>query len=346
MITPPYLKPGDSIAIVAPARKISLSEISESIEILQSWGLRIVFSKNLFESENQFAGTDKQRIEDFQEAINNPEIKAIFCARGGYGCVRIIDQIDFSPLLSSPKWIVGFSDITVFLSKLNMNGIEGLHAPVMTTLKDAPQETLNRIKNTLFGESLQYNIQLEEENPLNIGGECTGEIVGGNLSILYSLIGSNCDVDLRNKILFIEDLDEYLYHIDRMMMGLKRAGKLSELKALIVGDVSQMNDNIIPYGKTAEEIIRETVEGYNYPVCFNFPAGHISNNNPLIFGRTISLSIKKSDINIDFFTQSNEKTLDKPKKRILKIGLALAGFFIAIWLFYQIVERLIMRFSM
>ncbi|MDR2084838.1 MAG: LD-carboxypeptidase [Bacteroidales bacterium] len=343
MICPPYLKSGDSVAIVAPARKIALSEISQSIEILQSWGLKVIFSKNLFESYDQFAGTDMQRADDFQEAINNPEIKAIFCARGGYGSVRIIDQIDFSPLLSSPKWIIGFSDITVFHSKLNTLGIESLHAPVLTTLSDAPPETLIKIKNTLFGEALQYNIQLNKANSLNIDGECTGELIGGNLSILYSLLGSNCDIDFRNKILFIEDLDEYFYHIDRIMTALKRAGKLSELNGLIVGDIAKMNDNSIPFGKTAEEIIHDIVGEYNYPVCFNFPAGHIPNNNPLILGRNISLTINKTNINIDFFTKTTDKAIPNSKKRIIKLSLVLLAFFVMIWVVYKIASHFILK---
>jgi len=289
MICPPYLNIGDSVAIVAPARKISAEDISEGIEILRSWGLNVVLSENLFCSSNQFAGTDEQRADDFQKAINDSNLKAIFCARGGYGSIRIIDKIDFSPLLSSPKWIIGFSDITVFHSKLNSIGIESIHAPVITTLKNAPSEVQNNLKDALFGKQLKLN--LPQNNSLNIIGECTGELIGGNLSILYSLLGSEADIDFSNKILFLEDLDEYLYHIDRMMMSLKRAGKLSNLKALIVGDVSKMNDNTIPFGKSSEEIIHEHVKDYGYPVCFNFPAGHIDDNNSLIFGREVTLRV-------------------------------------------------------
>ena len=301
MICPPYLKIGDSVAIVAPARKISAEDISEGIDILRSWGLNVVLSENLLCSSNQFAGTDEQRADDFQKAINDSNIKAIFCARGGYGSIRIIDKIDFSPLISSPKWIIGFSDITVFHSKLNSIGIESIHAPVITTLKNAPSEVQNKLKDALFGKQLKLNFP--QNNSLNIVGECTGELIGGNLSILYSLLGSEADIDFSNKILFLEDLDEYLYHIDRMMMCLKRAGKLSNLKALIVGDVSKMNDNTIPFGKSAEEIIHEHVKDYGYPLCFNFPAGHIDDNNPLIFGQKVSLRISDDKLAAEFFNR-------------------------------------------
>ena len=355
MIRPPYLKKGDKVAIIAPARKVTMSDITKGVEIIQSWGLKAIFSTNIFEENNQFAGSDKMRTEDLQKAINNQEIKAIFCSRGGYGTVRIIDKIDFSPLTSNPKWIIGFSDITVIHNKLNNIGIESLHAHLLTTMDTATNDSIEAMKKILFGETeintAMDNSKLTSDNiargkniPVfhsqskqnqisNRSGHTKGELIGGNLSILYSMMGSDCELDTDDKILFIEDLDEYLYHIDRMMMCLKRAGKLSSLKGLIVGDVSQMNDNTIPFGKTAEQIIMDAVSEYDYPVCFNMPFGHINNNMPLILGSTIELNVNKNDVNIHFI--DSEEKIDKKSqtKRMLYTALWLLGFFLLIWIF-------------
>jgi muramoyltetrapeptide carboxypeptidase len=297
---PPFLSAGDLVAIVAPARKINIEELENAIKLFESWKLKVVLGKNIFHSYNQFAGTDLVRSEDMQWAIDHKAIKAIFCARGGYGCVRIIDHLDFSEFLKHPKWIAGFSDVTVFHSHLHNKGIASLHAAMPYNISKShsaithnPQLTtdnrqLTTLYNALFGKKLNYKINA---NPLNRRGTAGGIIVGGNLSILYALNGSFSDIDAKGKILFIEDIDEYLYHIDRMMMNMKRSGKLAHLAGLIVGGMTDMKDNKVAFNKTAEEIISEAVAEYNYPVCFNFPAGHIDNNSALILGAKVELKI-------------------------------------------------------
>src|ERR1019366_2108550 len=285
-----YLKKGDKIGIVACARKISPKEINPAIEIFKKWGLQVVLSENLFNSAHQFSGTDEERTEDLQTMLNDASVKAVISARGGYGTMRIIDKINFTEFKKHPKWIIGYSDITVLHSHIHNFGIETLHAtmPVNFT-KNA--EALESLRKALFGENLNYEV---EGHPLNRKGNAEAELIGGNLSLLYALTGSISDLDTKGKILFIEDLDESLYHIDRMMMNLKRAGKLSHLAGLVVGGMIDMKDNTIPFGKTANEIILDAVKEYNYPVCFNFPAGHVDKNFALFFGRKIKLEISET----------------------------------------------------
>ena len=298
MQTPGYLKKGDQVMIVAPARKIAPEEVEPARKILESWGLKVEYARHLFGIYNQFSGTDSERLEDFQQALDDPRVKAIICARGGYGSVRIIDRLDFGRFIEKPKWIVGYSDITVFHSHINQNlGIETLHAemPLNFGKKKTKTETFDSLKKTLCGRIPEYNIPTSDSNRL---GQTQGILTGGNLSMLYSLMGSPSDINTENKILFIEDLDEYLYHVDRMMMNLKRNGKLDRLAGLIVGGLSDMNDNSIAFGKTAKEIVWEHVQEYNYPVCFDFPAGHIPDNRALIMGREILLTVGKEEIRV------------------------------------------------
>ena len=293
MIFPEKLKIGDKIGIISPARKITLNELDPAIKTIESWELKVELGSNLFEVDNQFSGTIEQRSTDLQTMIDDDSIKAILCARGGYGTVQIIDNIDFSKLKNKPKWIVGYSDVTVLHSHLNKLGIASLHATMPINFKTNAKESLASLKNGLFGN--ENNI-LCGPHPFNKFGKVEAEVVGGNLSILYSLLGSNSDVDTDGKILFIEDLDEYLYHIDRMMMNLKRNGKFTKLKGLVVGSMSDMNDNTIPFGKTAEEIILEYIKEFDFPVCFNFPAGHLDDNRTLVFGKECTLEINENGV--------------------------------------------------
>ena len=287
---PHYLKRGDCIGIVAPARKISPEELAPAIAVLEGWGLKVKLGKNIYKSENQFSGTDEQRRSDFQDMLDDTKVKAIISARGGYGAVRIIEGLNFSSFSKQPKWIIGYSDITVFHSHMHTHySIETLHATMPVSFnKDT--ESLSLLKKALFGEDLAYNIAT---HTLNRNGEGSGQLIGGNLSLLYALASTPSDINTDGTLLFLEDLDEYLYHIDRMMMQLKRSGKLSKLKGLVVGDFSEMKDNTIPFGKTAEEIIMDAVKEYTYPVCFGFPAGHGLKNYPLYMGRTATLSVKE-----------------------------------------------------
>lgn len=294
MTRPPFLQAGDTVAIVATARKVSKAEMRPAISILESWGLKVQPGKNLYKDDRQFAGADEERAGDLQRALNNKNIRAVFFARGGYGSVRIIDAIDWKKFTKDPKWLIGFSDITVIHSHVQRHtGIETLHAPMCLNLPKLSAQCLQVLKDSLFGQRLRYSSSKQQPalEKLNRKGKASGQLTGGNLSILYSLLGSSSDVDTAGKILFLEDLDEYLYHIDRMLMNLKRNGKLSGLKGLIVGGMTEMKDNPIPFGRTAEEIIAEAVAGYDYPVVYGFPAGHIPNNYPLIFGREVTLNV-------------------------------------------------------
>ncbi len=291
MTAPPCLKKGDKIGIVAPARKISREEIQLAIDIFQKWGLKVVLGKNLFGSENQYSGSDKQRACDMQEMMDDSSIRAIISARGGYGTLRIIDSLDFKKFNEKPKWIIGYSDITVLHSHIHQSfEIETLHAtmPINFHKDEGSVETLRKC---LFGEKISYQI---DAHPLNRKGKSEGSLAGGNLSLLYALKGSKSGISTSGKILFIEDLDEYLYHIDRMMISLKRAGKLSHLAGLVVGGLTDMKDNQVPFGKTAEEIILDAVKEFDYPVCFGFPAGHQEKNLALLFGRRAKLNVGKN----------------------------------------------------
>jgi muramoyltetrapeptide carboxypeptidase len=294
MIRPPYLKAGDTVTIVSTARKISRAELKPAVDIIESWGLKVKFGKNLFKSDRQFAGTDAERLADIQAALNSNTSAAVFFARGGYGTVRIIDRLDWKRFRKNPKWLIGFSDITVIHSHVHKHAeAESIHAPLVFSLPKSNANCLNVIRDTLFGQSLRYTMSKPSPGAgkLNRPGNARGQLVGGNLSILHNLSGTPSDIETGGKILFLEDLDEYLYHIDRMMMQMKRSGKLASLAGLIVGSMTEMKDNDIPFGKSAEEIIAEAVEEYSYPVFFGFPAGHIPNNYPLIFGREVRLSV-------------------------------------------------------
>ena len=290
MIFPPPLVAGDTVAIVAIARKVSRDEMAPAIGILQQWGLQVAEGKNLYADKNQFAGDDSLRAEDFQWALDNPKIKAVLFARGGYGSVRIIDRIDFSEFKKKPKWLIGFSDITTIHTHVHSHlNVVTLHAPMAINFPKTPDAVLNQIKDFLWGNNVVLNAPA---HPLNRMKNATGQLIGGNLSILYSLASSASDIDTKGKILFLEDLDEYLYHIDRMMMQLKRSGKLHGLAGLVVGAMSDMKDNTIPFGKTAEEIIAEHVFEYDFPVCFGFPAGHITENHLLAMGGYAELIVE------------------------------------------------------
>ncbi len=289
MQKPPILQQGDKVAIISTARKISEEELKPAIEQLNAWGLEVVFGANLFQEDNQFSGTVEQRLADLQWAIDTDEIKAVICARGGYGTVQLVDHIDFSKFIALPKWIAGYSDVTVLHNHINQNyNIQTLHATMPLNFASNTQEALTSLKGALFGELLDYKFA---KHDLNISGKAEGVLVGGNLSILYSLTGTKTQVNTKGKILFMEDLDEYLYHIDRIMMNLDRAGMLENLAGLVIGGMTDMNDNAIPYGHTAKEIIHSVVSKYNYPVCFDFPAGHLDDNRALIMGAAAKLSV-------------------------------------------------------
>lgn len=296
MQTPQYLKQGDTVLIIATARKISKEELKFAITFFESNGLHVELGPNIFEIKNQYAGTDEQRISDLQWALNHTKAKAIVIARGGYGTVKLIEYIDFTEFKQNPKWIVGYSDVTVLHNAINKLGIESLHATMPINFKKNTEATQSLL-NALLGNYININAEYHHSNKI---GNVTAEVVGGNLSLLYALAGTPYDIDTTDKILFIEDLDEYLYHIDRMMMQLKLSGKLKNLKGLIVGGMSDMKDNAIPFGKLPDEIILDAVKKYNYPVCFDFPAGHIDENMALYLGKQAQLNVTEQGTTLTF----------------------------------------------
>jgi len=289
LLRPPYIRSGDTVIILAPARKVTVEEMTPAVRLFESWGLKVRLGKTIGLSDHQYGGTDAERLDDFQRAVSDPDIRAIICARGGYGTVRIADDIDWTGLLRHPKWIAGFSDITYLHVHLNQTlGVQTLHSSVPTLFPKNTPEAIDSIRRHLFGEELIYELT---PHPLNRNGEAKGVLIGGNLSILYSITGTRSGFNTDGKILFIEDIDEKLYHIDRMMINLKRSGKLQGLAGLIIGGLTDMSDNAVPFGKTAEEIIMEHVDGFDYPVCFNFPAGHIADNRAVVLGKVTKMSV-------------------------------------------------------
>jgi muramoyltetrapeptide carboxypeptidase len=287
-LAPPYLKKGDKVAITCPAKKLP-SPMTDAIKLLQSWGLEVVLGKTVDASYHQFAGDDDLRTKDLQRFIDDESIKAIFAARGGYGTMRIIDQIDFSRFTQNPKWVIGFSDISVLHAHIYNNyNTQSIHGQMPINIPDASAKSLETLRKALFGEELIYEVK---PNPLNRTGDGSGVLIGGNLSLLVAISGSASDMDYSGKVLFIEDVGEYLYATDRLLRTLSRAGKLKTLAGLIVGGFTGVKDNDIPFGQTAPEIIMEVVKNYNYPVCFDFPAGHIPDNRSLVMGKVVALSV-------------------------------------------------------
>jgi len=289
----PYLKKGDKIAITCPAKKLP-RPMKDAISLLQSWGLEVVLGETVNASYHQFAGEDNLRAKDLQRFIDDDSIKAIIAARGGYGTIRMIDKVDFSNLAKNPKWLVGFSDITILHAHIfNNYNLPGIHGQMPVNIPDASAGSLETLRKALFGEELHYEIGA---HALNRTGQAKGILIGGNLSLLIAISGSVSDIDYEGKILFIEDVGEYLYAIDRMTRTLKRAGKLKHLAGMIVGSFTEIKDNDIPFGQTVPQIIREVVEEYDFPVCFNFPAGHIPDNCSLVLGKALSLDVREQRV--------------------------------------------------
>ena len=302
LIKPEYLTKGDTIAIVAPSGVLKNynNYINKAKELLKSWGLNVVVGKNVFNDDGHFAGTDNERTLDFQNALDDKSIKGIWCARGGYGAVRVIDNLNFEKYKLEPKWIIGYSDITAIHNELHILNSESIHAIMCKSLNELDidnSESVSLLKKTLFGEKISYKIKT---NSYNIEGSTSGKLVGGNLTLLHCMLGSKSSINTEGKILFIEDLGEYLYHIDRMLYSLKRAGYFDNLNGLIVGDFTDLRKNTTPFGRNLKELILEIISDYNIPVVFDFPAGHGKENFPLILGREIELIVEKEDSNIIF----------------------------------------------
>jgi muramoyltetrapeptide carboxypeptidase len=299
-IQPSYLKKGDKIAITCPAKKLP-EPMTDAVKLLQSWGLEVILGDTVAASYHQFAGDDDMRAADMQRFIDDDSIKAIIAARGGYGTVRMIDKVDFSRLQQNPKWLVGFSDITLLHSHLlNNYNLQTIHGQMPINIPDASARSLETLRRALFGEELNYEFR---PNTPGRNGNATGILTGGNLSLLIAALGSVSDVNCDGKMLFIEDVGEYLYSIDRMLYTLKRAGKLKNLAGLIVGGFTGIKDNDIPFGQTVPEIVINIVKEFNYPVCFDFPAGHIPDNCSLVFGNTLQLFVDEHQVKAGYTTK-------------------------------------------
>ncbi|MBK0382911.1 LD-carboxypeptidase [Pedobacter sp. SD-b] len=296
MINPQILKKGDKIAITCPAKSLKAPMV-DAIKLLEDWGLEVVLGESVHTVFHQFAGTDELRTADMQKFINDKEIKAIIAARGGYGCIRIVDRINWTPLIKNPRWLIGFSDITVFHLQLQSMGLQSLHAQMPVNISESSIEGLESLRKVLFGETLEYEIAAHGKNKI---GEGQAELIGGNLTLLTACINAKNDISYDDKILFIEEVGEYEYAIDRMMRTLDRAGKLKNLTGLIVGGFTNIKVNDIPFGYSAYDIIETIVSKYNYPVCYGFPAGHLPDNRALIFGRETKLSVTKEIVKIRF----------------------------------------------
>jgi muramoyltetrapeptide carboxypeptidase len=297
MIIPPFLKAGDTVALVCTARKFFPEDAKPAIDLLESWGLNVILGATIGLDNFQLGGTDTERAADFQAQLDDENVKAIWCARGGYGTVRIIDLLDFSKFKKHPKWIMGFSDVTVLHSQLNIERVASLHSIMPFTVPNAPEEVKETLRKALFGETISYSIPSKS---YDVKGTASGELVGGNISILYSLLGSKSAIDTKDKILFIEDLDEYLYHIDRMMYNLKRNGYFKNVKGIIVGSMTDMHDNEIPFGQNEVQIITEIAKENRIPIAFQFPAGHQSDNRTLILGDQLYFEVNEKEIKLKF----------------------------------------------
>ena len=302
LIQPPYLKAGDTVAIVAPSGALINKEnkIEQSINLLKSWGLHVVVGDNVFNVNNHFAGTDDERREDYQKALDNPTISAIMCARGGYGTVRILDKLNYTNFKKHPKWLIGYSDITALHNQMQNEGFESIHGMMCTSLEDdldSIKETISTLKDALFGKPLSYTLK---GSVYNRPGQATGELIGGNLTLLHTMLGSKTRLDTSGKILFIEEVGEYKYHIDRMLQSLKRAGYFDNCKGVIVGDMSRIRKNSTDWGASVEQLIVDALSEYDFPIAFNMHAGHEKDNRAMIFGRTVELTVSKEQSTVVF----------------------------------------------
>lgn len=291
MICPPYLKPENTIGIVCPSGFMPKERTNKAIETLQQWGFQVKLGKTIGQQYHYFSGTDEERLADLQNMLDDPSIHAILFGRGGYGLTRIIDQINFSTFVKQPKWLIGFSDITILHTHLlRQYNISSIHGPMAGTFMDYGVDNLSiqSLHKIILGEKMDYSVST---HPLNRTGKAEGKLIGGNLSLLTHLIGTKSDLPYKDAILFIEDVGEYIYHIDRMFRQLKRSEKLQQLNGLIVGGFTEMKDTNISFGKSVYDIIDEIVKEYPFPVCFNFPVSHGAENVALKYGMNCKLNV-------------------------------------------------------
>ena len=290
-VAPNFLKKGDIIEILAPAKFISEKDISFAKSFLEELGYQVYIDKSNFISDGVFAGTKSDRTERLQKSLDNKNIKAILFARGGYGALQIIDDLNFTKFVRNPKWLIGYSDITTIICHIQQNfKIQSIHAPMAYNFNFTDKRYLKMLARVLEGK--RESVKIKSSN-YDTTGIVEGEVIGGNLSILYSLVGSRSLTNLQNQILFIEEVDEYLYHFERMLISLDRCGFLSNISGIIVGQMTSMHDNEIGFGKELNQIVFDITEKYNYPKCFDFPLGHIKENTPIVVGSKVRLSVAK-----------------------------------------------------
>lgn len=296
MNVPQPLVAGDLIYITAPAKAIEKEHVDFAVSFFENAGFKVLVSKNCLGQHHYFSGTDEERLEDLQYGIDHPEVKAIVCARGGYGCVRIVDRIQWASMLREPKWMVGFSDVTVFHQHLQRFNLPSIHGSMVLNFKDNTQEALTTLLSALKGESFSLSATSTQNKP----GQAEGTLIGGNLSIVYSLIGTNNQPDYSDKILFVEDLAEHLYHIDRMFYALNKSGILDKISGLVVGGMTELEDTATPFGMSVEEIILAHFQFRNIPVAFGFPAGHLNDNRALILGKKVRFNVEGTTSELRF----------------------------------------------
>ncbi|MEO6548103.1 MAG: LD-carboxypeptidase [Ferruginibacter sp.] len=296
---PPYLRKGDTIGITCPAGYMAKEKAEACINTLQQWGFTVMVGKTLgSNSDNYFSGTDEERRDELQAMLDDDSTKAILCGRGGYGVSRIIDQLNFTRFKKNPKWIIGYSDITVLHNHIYSNfHIASIHSPMAAAFNDGENtnEYITSLYKTIIGKKAWYKTAVHSYNK---EGTVTGELVGGNLSLLTHLIGTSSDIKTKNKILFIEDIGEYIYSMDRMLHQLKRSGKLESLAGLVIGKFTDVKDTERPFGKSIDEVIYDIVKDYDYPVCFNFPVSHSKENYALKVGGTYILKVGKKQVQL------------------------------------------------
>ena len=299
--SPPYLKPGDTIGILCPAGYMPYEKASTAIETLKEWGFRIVVGKTLGNQYNYFSGTDEERLADLQQMLDDDSINAILCARGGYGMGRIIDALSFKKFKKHPKWIIGFSDITILQNHIFSNfKIASLHAPMAAAFNNGENKNqyIQSLHDALIGRKATYSCH---GNQYNQKGKTKGILAGGNLSLLINIFGTSSDINTEKKILFIEDVGEYIYNVDRMLYQLKRCGKLDNLAGLIVGKFTDMKDTTIPFGQTTEEVVYNIIKDFDYPVCFGFPVSHEKENYALKIGIKYELTVSSTSVQLEEF---------------------------------------------
>ena len=295
MIQPPALNPGDLIYITAPAKLMDTQAVTYAKKHLEENGFKVLISKNCLGKHHYFSGTDEERLWDLQFGIDHPDVRAILCARGGYGSIRLVDRINWANMLREPKWLIGFSDITVFHHRLNKLGVQSIHGSMPINFEKNTEAALTTLVNTLKGSWPQFLLPSNQSNKVGIA---TGNLIGGNLSIVYSMLGTDDQFDFEDSILFLEDLGEHYYQVERMFFALKKSGAFQKIKGLIIGGISELEDTDPPLGRTIEEIVLDQLMFTRIPVLFNFPGGHIEDNRAMVFGKKIQLTVSEGEASV------------------------------------------------